>query len=114
MKKSIEKFGGFEIVWMSVSRTGDTRSQGRGPNSLFGDDRDNVIVLIDGREWSRRKTNRVRVVVLTPQSETWGSELADSKIFLEELKECVRIVLKDSDGKMDMEVRNMTYTWANA
>ena len=29
-------------------------------------------------------------------------------------KKCVRIVLKDSDGKLDMEVKNITYTWANA
>jgi len=114
MKKSIEKFRGLEIVWMSVSRTGDTRSRGQRPNSLIGDDRNNVIVFIDGWGWSRRETNRVRVVVLTPQSEEWGSELADSKKFLEELRECVRVVLQDYDGKLDIEVKNMTYAWASA
>ena len=114
MKKPIEKFGGFEIVWMSVSRVGDTNSQGRSSDFPFGDDRNNVIVFIDGRGWSRRETNRVSVHVLSPRSEEWGSRLADSKVFLEELRDCVRIVLKDSDEKIDIEVKNMTYTRANA
>ena len=114
MKKSVEKFGDFEIVWMSVSRIGDTSSQDQGSNFPFGDDRNNVIVFIDGRGRSRRETNRVRVHVLSPRSEEWGSQLADSREFLEELKKCVRVVLKDSDGKLDMEVKNITYTWANA
>jgi hypothetical protein len=51
---------------------------------------------------------------LSPRSEDWGSLLVDSRRFLEDLKKCVRIVLKDSDGKLDMEVKNITYTWANA
>jgi hypothetical protein len=114
MKKSIEKFGGFEIVWMSVSRVGDTGSQGQGLNCRVGDDRNNVIVFIDGRGWSRRETNRVGVFVLSPGSEEWGSQLGNSKKFLEELRACVRIVLKDSEGKSDIEVKNITYTWANA
>src|SRR3990172_8426272 len=114
MKKSIEKFGDFEIVWMSVSKIGDRSSQGQGSNFPFGDDRNNVIVFIDGWEWSRRETNRVRVHVLSPRNEEWGSRLGDSKKFLEELRACVRIILKDSDGKLDIEVKNITYTWANA
>ncbi|HUL21383.1 MAG TPA: hypothetical protein VLZ10_08005 [Thermodesulfobacteriota bacterium] len=114
MKKSVEKFGNFEIVWMSVSRIGDTSSQGQSPNLPFRDDHNNVIVFIDGREGSRRKTNRVRVHVLSPKNEEWGARLADSEKFLEELRACVRIVLKDSDGKLDIEVKNITYTWASA
>jgi len=114
MKKSVEKFGDFEIVWMSVSRIGDTGSQGQGLNSPVGNDRNNVIVFIDGWGWSRRETNRVRVHVLSPRSEEWGSLLGDSKKFLEDLKKCVRIILKDSVGKLDIEVKNITYTWANA
>ena len=114
MKKSVEKFGDFEIVWMSVSRIRDTGSQGQGLNSAVGNDRNNVIVFIDGWGWSTRETNRVGVHVLGPRSEEWGSLLVDSIKFLEDLKKCVRIVLKDSDGKLDMEVKNITYTWANA
>jgi len=114
MKKSVERFGDFEIVWMSVSRIQDTSSQDQGSNFPFGDDRNNVIVFIDGWEWSRRETNRVRVHVLSPRSKEWGSQLVNSKKFLEELRAYVRIILKDSDGKLDIEVKNMTYTWANA
>ena len=114
MKKSVEKFGDFEIVWMSVSRIGDTSPQDQGSNFPRGDNHNNVIVFIDGWEWSRKETNRVRVHVLSPRSEEWGSRLADSKKFLEELRACVRIVLKDSDGKLDIEVKSITYTWANA
>ncbi|HVP79412.1 MAG TPA: hypothetical protein VMV04_16120 [Thermodesulfobacteriota bacterium] len=114
MKKSVEKFGNFEIVWMSVSQIADTSSQGQSSNLPFRDDHNNVIVFIDGWERSRRKTNRVRVHVLSPRNEEWGSRLADSEKFLEELRACVRIVLKDSDGKLDIEVKNITYTWANA
>lgn len=114
MKKSTEKFGGFEIVWMSVSRIGEAGSEGQSLNSPVGRDHNNVIVLIDGQGWSRRETNRVGVFVLSPGSETWGSQLGDSKMFLEELRACVRIVLKDWDEKSDIEVKNMTYTWANA
>jgi len=114
MKKNVDKFGDFEIVWMSISRIGDTSSQDQGLNSPVGNDRNNVIVFIDGWGWSRRETNRVRVHVLSPRSEEWGSLLVDSIKFLEDLKKCVRIVLKDSDGKLEMEVKNITYTWANA
>lgn len=111
MKKSVEKLRDFEIVWLSVSRIEDT---GQGSNSIAGNDRNNVILFIDGREWSRRKTNRVRVHVLSPRNEEWGSLLLDSTKFLEELRRCVQIILKDWDGKIDIEVRNITYTWAEA
>jgi hypothetical protein len=114
MKKSIEKFSGFEIVWMSVSRIGDTDSQGQGLDSPVGHDRNNVIVFIDGQGWSRRETNRVGVLVLSPGSEEWGSHLGDSRKFLEELRACVRIVLNDWEEKSDIEVKNVTYMWANA
>ena len=114
MKKSVDKSWDFEIIWMSVSRIGDTGSQSQGLNCAVGNDRDNVIVFIDGWEWSRRETNRVRVHVLSPRSEDWGSLLVDSRRFLEDLKKCVRIVLKVSVGKLDIEVKNITYTWGNA
>ena len=114
MKKSFEKFGNFEIVWMSVSRIGDTGSQSQSSNLPFHDDHNNVIVFIDAWERSRKKTNRVKVHVLSPRNEEWGARLADSEKFLEELRACVRIVLKDLDGKLDIEVKNITYTWANA
>ena len=114
MKKCIEKFGDFEIVWLSVSKIEDTSSQSHGSNFPFGNDRNNVIIFIDGLGWSRRKTNRVRVHVLSPRGAEWGSQLVDSKKFLEDLRACVRIILKDSDGKLDMEVMNIPYTWAHA
>jgi hypothetical protein len=114
MKKNTEKFGRFEIVWMSVSRIGDPGSPGQGPSSPVGSDRNNVIVFIDRQGWSRRETNRVGVFVLSPGSEEWGSHLGDSEKFLEELRACVRIVLKDSDGKSDIDIKNITYTLAYA
>ena len=114
MKKIIEKVGGFEIVWMSVSRIGDRGSQGQGLNSPVGNDRNNVIVFIDGWGWLKKETNRVGVFVLSPGSEAWGSQLGDSRKFLEELRACVRVVLKDSDGKSDIEVKYIPYAWANA
>ena len=114
MKKCIEKSGGFEIVWMSVSRKEGTSSQGEGSNLPFANDHNNVIVFIDGSGWSRRKTNRVRVHVLSPRGEEWGSQLVGSQEFLKDLRACVRIILKDSDGKLDMEVKNIPYAWAHA
>jgi hypothetical protein len=114
MKKSTEKIGRFEIVLMSVSRIGDSGSQGRGSNFPVGNDRNNVIVFIDGQGWLRRETNHVGVFVLSPGSEEWGSHLGDSQKFLEELRACVRIVLKDWDEKSDIEVKNITYAWASA
>ncbi len=114
MKKSIEKFGRFEIVMMSVSRVGDAGSQGRSSNFPVGNDRNNVIVFIDGQGWLKRETNRVGVFVLSPGTEEWGSTLGHSQKFLEELRACVRIVLKDWDEKSDIEVKNITYTWASA
>lgn len=114
MKKDIEKFKGFEIVWMSVSRIEETGSQGRGSHFPFPNNHNNVIIFIDGSGWSRRKTNPVRVHVLSPRDEDWGSQLVDSKKFLEDLRTCVRMILKDRDGRLDMEVSNITYTWAHA
>jgi hypothetical protein len=114
MKKCNDKFKGFEIVWMTVSRIEDTSSQGQGSNLPSHNDHNNVIIFIDGSGWSRRKTNRVRVHVLSPKGEEWGSQLVDSKKFLEDLRACVRIILKDSDGELDMEVKNITYAWAYA
>jgi len=114
MKKCIEKSGGFEIVWLSVSRIEDTSSQGEGSNLPFANDHNNVIILIDGSGWSRRKTNRVRVHVLSPRGEEWGSQLVASEEFLKDLRACVRTILKDSDRKLDMEVKNIPYAWAHA
>jgi hypothetical protein len=114
MKKRTRKFGDFEIVLMSVSRVGDTGSHGRGSHFPVGNDRNNVIVFIDGQGWLRRETNRVGVFVLSPGSEEWGSCLGNSQKFLEELRACVRIVLKDWDEKSDIEVKNITYAWADA
>jgi len=114
VKKCIEKFGGFEIVWVSVSKIEDTSSQGQGSISPFANDHNNVIIFIDGSGWSRGKTNRVRVHVLSPSDEEWGRQLVDSKQFLEDLRACVRSILKDSDGKLDIEVKNIPYTWAEA
>jgi len=51
---------------------------------------------------------------LSPGSEEWGSHLGDSQNFLEELRACVRIVLKDWDEKSDIEIKNITYMWASA
>jgi hypothetical protein len=110
MKKSIEKFGDLEIVWKRVLNIGP---QDHGLNFLFGKNNENVIGFIDGWGWSRRETNRVRVHVLSPRNKGWGSLLVDSTKFLEDLKKCVRIILKDSDGKSDIEVKNITYTWAH-
>jgi hypothetical protein len=114
MKKCIEKYGDYEIVWVSVSRIGEAGSQGQGLNSPVVNDHNNVIVFIDGWGWSRRETNRVKVHVLSPRGEVWGRELVDSKKFLEDLRAWVRIILKDSDGTLDIEVKNIPYTWANA
>ncbi len=114
MKKDIEKFKGFEIVWMSVSRIEDTSSRGQGSNRPFSNDHNNVIIFIDGSRWSRRKMNRVRVHVLSPRGEEWGSQLVASEEFLEDLRACVRTILKDSDGKLVMEVKNIPYAWAHA
>jgi hypothetical protein len=114
MKKCIEKSEGFEIVWMSVSRIEDTSSHGEGSNLPFANDHNNVIVFIDGSGWSRRKTNRVRVHILSPRGEEWGRQLVSSEEFLKDLRACVRIILKDLDGKLVMEVRHVPYAWAHA
>ncbi len=109
MKKCIEKSEGFEIVWMSVSRIED-----EGSSLPFANDHNNVIIFIDGSGWSRRKTNRVRVHVLSPRSEAWGRQLVSSEEFLKDLRACVRVILKDSERRLDMEVRNVPYAWAYA
>jgi hypothetical protein len=109
MEKCIEKSGGFEIVWMSVSRIEDERS-----NLPFANDHNNVIIFIDGSGWSRRKTDRVRVHVLSPRGQEWGRQLVSSDEFLKDLRACVRIILKDSDRQLDMEVRHVPYAWAYA
>jgi hypothetical protein len=114
MKKCIEVYRDYEIVWMSVSRIGEKGSQGQGLNSPVVNDHNNVIVFIDGWGWSKRETNRVKVHVLSPRGEKWGGQLVGSKEFLEDLRACVRIILKDSDGQLDMEVQNIPYAWANA
>mgnify|MGYP007084720579 CR=1 FL=1 len=111
MKKNIEKFADFEIEWMSVSKIGP---QGHGLNFLFGEDSENVVGFIEGWGWSRKETNHVKVLVLSPKSKEWGSLLVDSKKILEDVKECVRIVLKDPDGKLCGEIKNNIHTWANA
>jgi hypothetical protein len=111
MKKNIEKFADFEIEWKSVLRIGP---QAEGLKFLFGEDYKNVIGFIDGWGWSRKETNHVKVLVLSPGSKEWGSLLPDPKKILEEVKECVRIVLKDPDGKLCGEIKNNIQTSANA
>ena len=67
-----------------------------------------------GRDGREEKRIAVRVHVLSPSGEEWGSQLVASKKFLDDLRACVRIILKDSDGKLDMEVKNIPYSWARA
>jgi len=92
---------------MSVSRIRDTGSQGQGLNSPVGNDRNNVIVFIDGWGWSRRETNRVRVHVLSPRSEEWGSLLVDSIEFLEDLKNVFESFLKIQMGNWIWKLKTL-------
>ncbi len=108
MKKRIEKFGDFEIEWTRASRT-RIESQGHGLVFFLGKGGKNVIGFIVGWEWFRKETNRVKVFVLRPYSKEWEGLLSDPKKILEDLKECVRIVLKAPDGKLEGEIKNNIY-----
>jgi len=103
MKRNIEKFGDFEIEWKRVSRK-KLGNLGHGLWFYLGEDDKNVIGFIEGWEWGRKETNLVKVRVLRPCSLEWGSLLSDPKKILEDLKECVRIVLKDK--KVYGEIKN--------
>jgi len=113
IKKNIERFADFEIQWVTVLRIGDTDSQGHGLNFLFGGNNKNVISFIDGWGWSRKETNHVKVLLLSPKSNEWGSLLADSKKILEDVKECVRIVLKGPNDKLCGETKNNIHISGN-
>ena len=52
--------------------------------------------------------------IVEPVEVVAGEPDLDSKKFLDDLRACVRMILKDSDGKLDMEVKNITYAWAHA
>jgi hypothetical protein len=62
----------------------------------------------------RKETSYVKVLALSPKSKEWGSLLPDSKKILADVEECIRIVLKDPDGKLCGEIKNNIYTLANA
>ncbi len=110
MKKNVEKFGEFEIEWKNVLRIGP---QGHGLNFLLGKNYENVIAFIIGWEWFHKETNQVKVLVLSPRSKEWGNLAADPKRILEDVKDCVRIVLKDPDEKVDVEIKDNIYTFGN-
>jgi hypothetical protein len=110
MKKNVDKFGDFEIEWKSVLRIGP---QGHGLNFLFGKNSENVIAFIVGWEWLGKVITQVKVLVLSSRSKEWGRLSADPKEILEDVKEYVRIVLKDPDGKLCGEVKNNIHTMGN-
>lgn len=108
-QKNIEKFGDFEIEWKRVSRK-KLEDLGHGLVFFSGEAGKNVIGFIEGWKWFNKETNLVKVRVLRPYSKEWGSLLSDPKKILEDLKECVRIVLKDPDGKLEGEIKNNIHT----
>ena len=110
MKNNIEKFGDFRIEWKSVLKIGP---QGHGLNFLFGNRGENLIAFIIGREWSRKETAQVKVLVLSPRSREWDSLSTDPRKVLEDVKERVRTVLKTPDGKLCGEIKKNIYTLGN-
>ena len=112
-KKNVEKFGDFEIEWISVPRIGNTSSQGHGLNFLLGKDYENVIAFIEEWEWLDKQINRVKVRVLSPRSKEWSNLSADPRKVFEDVKECVRIVLKDPSDKLCREIKNNIHTYGN-
>ena len=108
MRNNIERFGDFEIEWKSASRIGIV-SQGHGLMFYLGEGFENVIGFIVGWEWFRKETNRVKVFVLRPYSKEWGGVVSDPRKILEDLKECVRTVLKDPEGKLEGKIKNNIY-----
>ena len=103
MGKKIEKFGEFEIEWISVPeirgcshgvefhyKTGD-----HGKQSCNGREDGKIIRFIDGLGWLDKDGSPVQVYFLSSDSEQWGKPLSKARKILSSLKECVFIVLEE-------------------
>jgi hypothetical protein len=103
MGKNIERFGAFEIRWISVPeipgcangvefhyRAGDHRKQ-----LSNGRDDGKMIGFIDGLGWLDKDGRPVKVYFLSTDSKEWGRLSSRAGKILNGLKECVFTVLEE-------------------
>ena len=103
MEKNIEKFGAFEIQWVSVPEIPGcrhgvefhyrSREHGEKPCNGRGDGK--IIGFIDGLGWLDKDGRPVKVYFLSPDSRAWGKLSPKAGKILSSLKECVFTVLEE-------------------
>ena len=89
-----ESFENFVIEWIEVAKMKELL--GHGVQFLYPGGNGNriVIAFIDGFEWHPK----VKVFILSAESELWDSYTDNPKKILRTLKECVYLVLKGRGG----------------
>jgi len=103
MEKHIDKFGEFEIQWISVPQISGYnhgvefhyRAGNHGKQSHNGREDGKIIGFIDGLGWLDKDGNPVKVYFLSSDSKQWGTLLSRAGKILTSLKECVFIVLEE-------------------
>jgi hypothetical protein len=103
MEKDIEKFGEFEIQWISVPQISGCdhgvefhyRARNHGKQSHNSREDGKTIGFIDGLGWLDKDGNPVKVYFLSSDSKEWGKLLSRAGNILTSLKECVFIVLEE-------------------
>jgi len=103
MEKDIDKFGEFEIQWISVPQISGYnhgvefhfRAGNHGKQSHNGREDGKIIGFIDGLGWLDKDGNPVKVYFLSSDSKQWGTLLSRAGKILTSLKECVFIVLEE-------------------
>jgi len=103
MEMDIEKFGEFEIQWISVPQIpgGDCgvefhyKAANHGKQSRNGREDGKAIGFIDGLGWLDKDGSPVKVYFLSSDSKEWGKHLARAGKILSSLKECVFMVLEE-------------------
>ncbi len=103
MGKDIEKFGEFEIQWISVPEILGCdhgvefhyRARNHGRQFHNGRDDGKIIGFIDGLGWLDKDGSPVKVYFLSSDSKGWGKLSSRAGRILSSLKECVFTVLEE-------------------
>jgi hypothetical protein len=103
MEQDIEKFGKFEIQWISVPEIPGCdqgvefhyRAGNHGRQSYNGRKDGKIIGFIDGLGWLDKDGSPVKVYFLSSDSKQWGKLSSRAGKILTSLKECVFIVLEE-------------------
>jgi hypothetical protein len=110
--QTTESFRDLRIAWIHVTKM-EGAGLGHGVQFRYPGSKGMLVAFIDGFGWYHKVNDYVRVIILSPNSESWNSYTANPKIVLGPLKDYVRLVLKGKKIIPDGATKNDIFCHVN-